>query len=192
MLIRGRKVMLDRDLAELYKVGTRNLNQAINRNLDRFPDDFMFQLKPQEFENLISHFGTSSWGGTRKLPRAFTEQGVAMLSSVLRSKRAVRVNIQIMRTFIKLKKTIGRHRDLARKFELLENKVGKHDDEIRVIFDVIRRLTIPSPPEPEKPRRRMGFHSNYEMPKGKLIRVKDFLPPPDQLVMPGSNPKKKQ
>ncbi len=99
-LIRGQKVMLDKDLAELYGVKTGNLNKAVDRNIDRFPADFMFRLTPIEFKNLIFHFGTSSWGGTRKLPRAFTEQGVAMLSSVLKSKRAIYVNIAIMRAFV--------------------------------------------------------------------------------------------
>ena len=94
--IRGQKVMLDKDLAALYDVGTRDLNKAVNRNLDRFPDDFMFELNSKEFKNLMYQFGTSSWGGTRKPPKAFTEQGIAMLSSVLRSKRAVQVNIAIM------------------------------------------------------------------------------------------------
>jgi hypothetical protein len=98
-LIRGRKVMLDRDLAELYGVGTRDLNKAVSRNKDRFPEDFSFFLSKPEFENLMFQFGTSSWGGTRKFPRVFTEQGVSMLSSVLRSKKAVRVNIEIIPTF---------------------------------------------------------------------------------------------
>ncbi len=97
--IRGHKVILDKDLAILYDVGTRDLNKAVTRNLDRFPADFMFQLTPAEFKDLKFQFGTSSWGGTRKMPRAFTEQGVAMLSSVLRSKRAIQVNIAIMRAF---------------------------------------------------------------------------------------------
>src|SRR3972149_4807704 len=106
-LIRGQKVMLDVDLAKLYGVTTFNLNKAVKRNLDRFPEDFMFQLNYQEVRNLIFQFGISSWGGTRKLPRAFTEQGVAMLSSVLKSKRAIQVNIQIMRAFIKLKEMLS-------------------------------------------------------------------------------------
>jgi hypothetical protein len=100
-LIRGEKVILDKDLAILYEVSTGNLNKAVNRNLDRFPKDFMFQLTEEEFKNLMFQFGTSSWGGTRKLPRAFTEQGIAMLSSVLRSKRAILVNIEIMRAFVR-------------------------------------------------------------------------------------------
>ena len=151
LLIRGHKVMLDKDLAQLYGVTTGNLNKAVNRNLDRFPSDFMSQLSREEFKNLIFHFGTSSWGGTRKLPRVFTEQGVAMLSSVLHSKRAIQVNIQIMRTFIKLREILASHKELARKLDELEKK---YDAQFKVVFDVIRKLMIP----PEKPRRRIGFH----------------------------------
>jgi len=152
--IRGKKVMLDRDLAKLYGVGTRNLNKAVKRNLERFPDDFMFQLTKQEFENLMFQFGTSSWGGTRKLPCVFTEQGVAMLSSVLNSKRAIKVNIQIMRAFVKLKELLLTHKDLAIKLEALEEKYADHDGKIRKIFEAIRQLMIP----PEEPKRRIGFH----------------------------------
>jgi len=153
LLTRGQKVMLDRDLAQLYGVTTGNLNKAVDRNLDRFPNDFMFRLTQEEFKNLIFHFGTSSWGGTRKLPRAFTEQGVAMLSSVLRSKRAILVNIAIMRTFVKLRKILSTHKELAHKLSQLERKIEKHDGEIKTIFDAIRQLMLP----PEKPRRRIGF-----------------------------------
>lgn len=155
LLIRGSKVILDKDLAALYGVTTGNLNKAVSRNLDRFPDDFMFQLTKEEFENLSFHFGTSSWGGTRKTPRAFTEQGVAMLSSVLRSKRAVQVNIQIMRTFVKLREMLISHKELAKKLEALENK---YDAQFRIVFDAIRELTAP----PEKPRRKIGFHTKGE------------------------------
>ena len=121
-LIRGRRVMLDRDLAELYGVETRDLNKAVKRNIDRFPEDFMFQLTNEEFVNLKFHFGTSSWGGTRKLPYAFTENGVAMLSSVLNSKLAIHVNIQIMRTFTRLREILLTHKDLARKLADMEKK----------------------------------------------------------------------
>ncbi len=152
--IRGKKVMLDRDLARLYGVGTRNLNKTIKRNLERFPEDFMLQLTKQEFENLMFHFGTSSWGGTRKLPYVFTEQGVAMLSSVLNSKRAIKVNIQIMRAFVKLKELLLTHKDLAIKLEALEKKYTNHDEKIQKIFEAIRQLMIP----PEEPKRRIGFH----------------------------------
>ncbi|MDD5421906.1 MAG: ORF6N domain-containing protein [Candidatus Omnitrophica bacterium] len=154
MLIRGQKVMLDRDLARLYRVGTRDLNKAVVRNVDRFPRDFMFQLTRMEFENLMFHFGTSSWGGTRKMPRAFTEQGVAMLSSVLRSGRAIQVNVAIMRAFVKLKTIISTHKGLAYRLKELERKIEKHDGEIRSIFEAIRQLMAPPA---EKPKRRIGF-----------------------------------
>jgi hypothetical protein len=155
LLIRGHKVILDKDLAVLYGVTTGNLNKALSRNLDRFPDDFMFQLTKEEFKNLIFHFGTSSWGGTRKMPRAFTEQGVAMLSSILHSKRAIQVNIQIMRTFIKLRKMIIADEELARKLEVLERK---YDEQFKVVFDILRKLME----LPEKPRRKIGFHREEE------------------------------
>lgn len=150
LLIRGHKVILDRDLASLYGVATRDLNKAVTRNLDRFPDDFMIQLTRSEFSNLKSQFGTSSWGGTRKLPRAFTEQGVAMLSSVLRSKRAVQVNIAIMRAFVRLREMIASNKDLARRLSELEKKYNR---QFKVVFDAIRELMTP----PETPRRRIGF-----------------------------------
>ena len=151
LLVRGHKVMLDKDLAELYGVTTGQLNQAVTRNLDRFPEDFMFQLTEREFSNLISQFVISSWGGTRKLPRVFTEQGVAMLSSVLKSKRAVQVNIQIMRTFVRLREILSSHKDLARKLEVLEKK---YDAQFKVVFEAIRQLMAP-PPVPKK--RQIGF-----------------------------------
>ena len=143
--IRGYRVIMDKDLAILYGVGTRDLNKAVNRNLDRFPDDFMFQLNREEFTNLMFHFGTSSWGGTRKLPRAFTEQGVAMLSSVLRSKKAIHVNIAIMRAFVRLKSILANHKELAAKLNELEHKFNQHDKDILVIFEAIRQLMEPPP-----------------------------------------------
>lgn len=149
-LIRGQRVMLDRDLAGLYGVETFNLNKAVKRNKERFPSDFMFQLTREEFANLKFHFGISSWGGTRKLPYAFTELGVAMLSSVLNSKRAVRVNIQIMRAFVDLRELLSTHRDLARKLEEMEKK---YDRQFKIVFDAIRQILTP----PEKPRRPIGF-----------------------------------
>ncbi len=148
--IRGKRVMLDRDLAGLYGVTTGNLNKAVTRNLDRFPIDFMFQLTKDEFEKLKFHFGISSWGGTRKPPRAFTEQGVAMLSSVLRSKQAVQVNIQIMRAFVKLRELISTHIELTRKIDAMERK---YDVKFKVVFDAIRQIMSP----PDKPQRRIGF-----------------------------------
>ena len=150
LLIRGEKVILDRDLATLYGVSTRDLNKAVSRNLDRFPVDFMLQLTREEFDNLKFQFGTSSWGGTRKLPRAFTEQGVAMLSSVLRSRRAVQVNIEIMRAFVRLRRLLASHKDLTRKLDNLERK---YDSQFKVVFDAIRELMTPVPPKP----RRIGF-----------------------------------
>jgi hypothetical protein len=156
-LIRGRRVMLDRDLAELYEVKTFNLNKAVIRNLDRFPDDFMFTLTRQEFKNLIFHFGISSWGGTRKLPRVFTEQGIAMLSSVLRSKRAVCVNIAIMRVFVKLREVLATHKELADRLAELERRMDKKDQEIMALFEAIRRL-MKEGEEDETPKEPIGFY----------------------------------
>jgi len=150
--LRGQKVILDKDLASLYEVSTSNLNKAVSRNLDRFPKDFMFHLSAMEFNDLKFHFGTSSWGGTRKLPRAFTEQGVAMLSSVLRSSRAVQVNIEIMRAFVRLRELLASNKELARKLDALEKK---YDSQFKIVFDAIRQLMAP----PVKPKRKIGFHS---------------------------------
>jgi ORF6N domain-containing protein len=154
LYLRNQKVLLDRDLAALYGVETRVLNQAVKRNTNRFPDDFVFTLSRQEIAR-ISQFVTSS-GRLKfsKRVRAFTEQGVAMLSSVLSSERAVKVNIAIMRAFVKLRQTLETNRELARKFEELERRVGKHDEEIAAIFDAIRQLMAP----PKQPRREIGFH----------------------------------
>ncbi len=154
LIICREKVMLDSDLATLYGVTTGNLNKAVKRNAGRFPTDFMFQLDAEEVANLKFQFGISSWGGRRRLPYAFTEQGVAMLSSVLNSERAVKVNIAIMRAFVKLHETLDTNRELARKFAELERRVGKHDEEIAAILEAIRQLMAP----PEKPRREIGFH----------------------------------
>jgi hypothetical protein len=153
LLIRGQKIMLDRDLAELYCVSTGNLNRAVTRNRKRFPRDFMFALNQKEFSDLMFQFGTSSWGGTRKPPRAFTEQGVAMLSSVLHSERAIQVNILIMRAFVKLRELLATHKDLALKLEEMEKK---YDSQFRVVFDAIRELMIP--PE-KKPKGEIGFRT---------------------------------
>jgi hypothetical protein len=155
LFVRGQRVMLDRDLAKLYGVTTFNLNKAVKRNIERFPPDFMFRLSKPEFDNLIFHFGISSWGGRRKLPYVFTEQGVAMLSSVLHSRRAIKVNIQIMRAFVKLKELLLTHKDLAIKIENLEKKYSDHDEKIRAIFEAIKQLLQP-PLVKEKPP--IGFH----------------------------------
>lgn len=152
-LIRGDKIMLDRDLASLYEVETKALVRAVKRNLDRFPEDFMFQLSQEEFDDLRCQFGTSSaWGGRRYAPYAFTEQGVAMLSSVLRSPRAVAVNVEIMRAFVRLRQMLASNAELARKLDALQKR---YDDQFQIVFDAIRQLM--SPPE-AKPKRRIGFH----------------------------------
>lgn len=152
VVLRGHKVMLDSDLAALYEVDTRVLNQAVKRNTARFPDDFMFQLTAEEADYLRSQSViSSSHGGRRHLPYAFTEQGVAMLSSVLRSPRAVQVNIEIIRAFVRLRRLLSTHEDLARKLDALERK---YDAQFRTVFDAIRRLM--APPAPGK-RRRIVF-----------------------------------
>lgn len=155
LLIRGQRVLLDSDLAVLYGVETKALNQAVRRNLARFPADFMFQLSKAELENWRSQIVTSNPRakmGIRRPPYAFTEQGVAMLSSVLRSERAVAVNIEIMRTFVRLRELMSKHADLARRLDELEKK---YDKQFAVVFDAIRQLMAP-PPEP---RREFGYHT---------------------------------
>lgn len=150
-LVRGQKVMLDSDLAELYGVEVKQLKRQVRRNIDRFPADFMFQLSKDEIDPLRRHFGTLKRGGHSKyLPYVFTEQGVAMLSSVLNSKRAVQVNIAIMRAFVKLRQMIASHKDLARRLNEMEKK---YDSQFRVVFDAIRELMIP----PEEDKRKIGF-----------------------------------
>ena len=142
--IRGQKVMLDFDLAELYEVETKVLNQAVKRNTNRFPTDFMFQLTKTEYENLKSQIVTSSWGGTRKLPYVFTEHGVTMLASVLRSERAVKMNIAIVRAFIALRQLALQHKDLAEQLSQLRNelyeRLGEHDTQLTAIYDAIENL----------------------------------------------------
>lgn len=167
LIVRGEKVLLDADLAGLYGVETKRLNEAVRRNLDRFPEDFMFQLTEDELDSLRSQFATSNdhpsvlrsqfatlkRGGHRKyLPYAFIEQGVAMLSSVLRSPRAVEVNIAIMRTFVQLRRLMDSNELLARKIESLEKK---YDEQFAVVFNAIKQLIA----EDEKPRREIGFHT---------------------------------
>jgi hypothetical protein len=150
-LIRRHKVMLSIDLAELYNVKPKVLTQAVKRNIERFPSDFMFQLTNREFANLKSQFVTSSWGGIRRaMPYAFTEQGVAMLSGILNSPRAIRVNIEIMRAFVRLRQMLVSNAELARKLHALEKK---YDAQFKVVFDAIRELMTP----PDKPRRRIGY-----------------------------------
>jgi len=153
IMLRGERVLLDADPAELYGVETKTLNRAVKRHRDRFPHDFMFQLTGEEAGNLRYQIGTSSWGGRRYLPQAFTEQGVAMLSSVLHSRRAVMVNVEIMRAFVRLRRILATHADLARKLAALESR---YDAQFKAVFDTIRELM--TPPEPSK-KRRIGFLS---------------------------------
>ena len=150
--------MLDSDLAELYGVTTSALNQAVRRNIDRFPSDFMFQMTDSEFSNLKSQFVTSSWGGRRKLLLVFTEQGVSMLSSVLNSERAIQVNIAIMRAFVRIREMLSTHKELAFKLEELERKVGIHDQTIVQLIEAIRQL-MELPAEKRNP---IGFTTNEE------------------------------
>ena len=178
--IRGHKVLLDSDLALLYGVATKVLNQAVKRNRERFPDDFMFQLNADETGFLRLQFVTlekerrTNWSqivtssekhrGKRYRPYAFTEQGIAMLSSVLKSDRAIKVNIAIMRAFVKLRQLLNANRELAKKFSELEQRVGKHDEDITAILEVIRQLMVP----PEKPRREIGFHVREKVPRYRV------------------------
>lgn len=152
-LVRGQKVMLDGDLAELYEVEVKQLKRQVRRNIDRFPTDFMFQLSQDDYDSLRRHFGTLKRGEHSKyLPYVFTEQGVAMLSSVLNSKRAVQVNIQIMRAFVRLREMISSNKELAKRLDELEKK---YDSQFRLVFDAIRELMVP----PEEDKRRIGFLS---------------------------------
>ena len=156
-LIRGRKVMLDRDLAELYKVSTKVLNQAVKRNTKRFPPDFMFRLTDEEKNELVTNCDRfSTLKHSTVTPSVFTEQGVAMLSSVLSSERAIQVNIAIMRVFVKLREIISGYKELNAKLNELEQKIGKHDNEIKAIFDAIHQLMAVD----DKPKRKIGFHRN--------------------------------
>ena len=157
VVVRGQRVMITQDLAELYGVEAKVLMQAVKRNAARFPADFMFSLSEQEFTNLKSHIVTSSWGGLRKMPFAFTEQGVAMLSSVLRSDRAVSVNIEIMRAFVHMRTMIDSNRDLARKVAKLE---AEYDEQFAAVFQAIRELMddkSEAKVKPTKPKRKIGF-----------------------------------
>jgi len=164
-LIRGQKVMLDRDLAELYEVETKQLKRAVRRNIDRFPKDFMFELTKIELESWRYQFGTSKGEikGLRYKPLAFTEQGVAMLSSVLRSKRAIHVNIQIMRAFNHLRKMISSHEDLKRRIEEMEKK---YDKQFRIVFEAITQLFE----EDEKPKKKIGYIKEAQAKYGKRNR----------------------
>jgi hypothetical protein len=153
-MIRGCKVMLDEDLAELYNVPTKRLNEQVRRNQSRFPKDFMFALTTKEFSILKSQNATSRWGGRRKLPYAFTEQGVAMLSSVLNSDRAIQVNIQIIRIFTRMRELLLDYKDVLLKLEQLEQQTLRNTGDIQVVFDYLKQLLIPAA---QAHRRRIGF-----------------------------------
>lgn len=152
-LVRGQAVMLDAHLAELYGVETKALTRAVKRNIGRFPSDFMFQLTGDESENLRYQFGASSWGGRRYLPYVFTEQGVAMLSGVLRSEKAIQVNIEIMRAFIRMKKALIADKGLARRMEAVEKTITLYGQRVKVLSDIVRGIIEPS----AKPKRKIGF-----------------------------------
>ncbi len=160
-MIRGQKVMLDSDLARLYAVETGALNRAVKRNTSRFPSDFKFQLTKTEAKNLRCQIGISSFGGRRYLPHVFSEHGVAMLSSVLNSERAVQVNIAVIRTFVRLRQLLTTHRDLAAKLAALERKFAGHDEAIQNLFDAIR-VMLAAPPGP---KRLIGFNREHEKPQ---------------------------
>lgn len=150
--------MMDSDLSELYGVPTHRLNEQVKRNIRRFPEDFMFQLTKVEFQNLISQNAISRWGGKRKMPYAFTEQGVSMLSSVLNSDRAIQVNIQIIRVYTKMRKFLSTHKDILLKLEQLERKTSSHDEKIELIFEYIKQLVQ----QKNEPRKRIGFKTKGE------------------------------
>ena len=165
LMLRDQRVVLDYDLAALYGVETRALKQAVRRNPDRFPNDFMFELSEQEIDTVVSQFvipDRRRFGGAK--PMAFTEQGIAMLSSVLNNERAIKVNIAIMRAFVKLRQVLDTNRELAQKFSELEQRVGKHDEEIAAILEAIRQLMAP----PEKARREIGFHVREKAPRYRV------------------------
>ena len=162
-VIRKKKIILDEDLAELYNVTTGNLNKAVKRNIARFPVDFMFQLTVEEFNDLLFHIGRPSWGGRRTPPYAFTEQGVAMLSGVLHSDRAIKVNIQIMRVFTRMRKMLETHEAILRKLDDLERKDIEHDKKILLIFEFLKQLEQAKQQELDHmSRKRVGFKRRNE------------------------------
>ena len=162
-VIRNQKVILDKDLAGLYGVSTRNLNKAVQRNIKRFPADFMFKLTKEEFDNLMFQFGTSSWGGTRKWPYAFTELGVAMLSSVLKSDRAIMVNIQIMRVFTRIRRLLESHAEILKTLEEIQAKDIEQDKQILLIFEYLKQLVeYKTQQQILHERRRIGFKRDNE------------------------------
>ncbi len=158
-VIRGKKVMFDYDLAALYGIETKQLKRAVRRNISRFPDDFMIELALEEFDDLRSQFGTSSWGGSRYIPMAFTEHGVLMLSSILNSERAIKVNIQIMRVYVRIREMILTNKDLLQKMDLLDDKVAKQDEKIALVFQYLKKFIDVK----EKPLKRVGYKRTNEI-----------------------------
>jgi hypothetical protein len=157
-LIRGQKVMIDSDLSELYGVETRRLNEQVKRNMPRFPEDFMFQLSEAEFINLISQNATSSWGGRRKFPYVFTEHGVLMLSSVLNSERAIKVNIQVMRIYVRIREMMMLHKDILPRLQSIERKLNGHDNKIAVVFEYLKQFEQTKQQESkQKDRPKIGY-----------------------------------
>ena len=162
-LIRGQKVMIDSDLSELYGVETRRLNEQVKRNISRFPEDFMFQLSEDEFNNLISQIATSSWGGRRRLPYVFTEHGVLMLSSVLNSERSIKVNIQVMRIYVRLREMILFHNEILQRLESLERKFNGHDNKIMAVFEYLKQFEqIKQRESKRKDRPKIGYKLSKE------------------------------
>ena len=155
--LRNRKVMLDRDLAELYNVPTSQLNRAVSRNINRFPADFMFQLTREELNNLMYQNGTSSWGGTRKLAKVFTEQGIAMLSGILTSARAVSVNIQIMRIFTRVREMLMANSELQLEIEKIKKELNNQGKNMEVVFKYLDELSAWLPKQPNESRKRIGY-----------------------------------
>ena len=182
-IIREEQVMLDRDLAEMYGVATKYLKRQVRRNIRRFPEDFMFELSRNEINDLRHHFGTSRWGGNRYLPMVFTEQGVAQLSSVLSSEQAIDVNIQIVRLFTRMRRLLMKHKELILRVEQMDGKIEGHSDEIRVLFDYIRKLIEDKKVRDNQvTRTRIGFEtkvSSQRFPKhlqssqSKIVRSSD-------------------
>jgi len=157
-LIRNQKVMLDKDLAELYVVETKQLKRQVRRNMERFPEDFMFELNQEEFDNLRSQFGTSNWGGTRYLPMAFTEQGVAMLSSVLNSPTAIKVNIQIIRVFTRIRVMLTDSLSMKLEIEEIKKKLSNHSKNIELVFNYLDELIDKK--ENNEPRKKIGYKND--------------------------------
>jgi hypothetical protein len=157
-LIRGQKVMIDSDLSELYGVETRRLNEQVKRNMPRFPEDFMFQLSENEYKNLMSQIAISSWGGRRKLPYVFTEHGVLMLSSVLNSERAIKVNIQVMRIYVRIRELMMLDKNIVQRLETIERKLNGQDNKIKVVFDYLKQFEhIKQQESKQRDRPRIGY-----------------------------------